>query len=310
LGSESGQSKRRAVLALTLFIMLALAVESLAPAITIAKPKRDHGVHGQIVGGQVVPQGDLTFMAFVEFEIEDDVFQCGGSLIDASHVLTAAHCADDGFGNPLAPDAFTIFIGSANIDEVGPANKFGVAAVFQHPDWDPNTLENDVAVLELDRPVPSNIAQPLRLVKSAQFSADTVGKDALVAGWGVTEGGNTSNRLREATITLVDSIECSAAYGSQFDSSTILCAAFPERDSCFGDSGGPLIDRAQIGTKKQHKKGRHKHHKKKRKAVFADVESGIVSFGGEFCADPDFPGVYTRLSSPEIKDFISGVLNN
>jgi hypothetical protein len=54
---------------------------------------------------------------------------------------------------------------------------------------------------------------------------------------------------------------------------TMLCAgrSMPNFDSCGGDSGGPLLDKA------------------------TGELVGIVSFG-KGCGNPDFPGVYTRVS--------------
>jgi hypothetical protein len=53
----------------------------------------------------------------------------------------------------------------------------------------------------------------------------------------------------------------------------MMCAghSLPNRDSCYGDSGGPLLDKV------------------------TGEQVGIVSFG-KGCGDPDFPGVYTRVS--------------
>ena len=50
----------------------------------------------------------------------------------------------------------------------------------------------------------------------------------------------------------------------------MLCASANNKDSCQGDSGGPLV------------KG--------------NVQIGVVSWGID-CADPNFPGVYARVSS-------------
>lgn len=312
--NADGGRWRRLLLSLTIVIAMALAAESFAPAITPTKAKRNRGVHGEIVGGQPVPQGRLTFMAFVQFQIGADFFQCGGTLIDPSHVLTAAHCADDGSGNVLPPDVYTIFIGKANITEVGPNNEFSVIEVERHPAFNPTTFTNDVAVLTLDSSVPASVARPLRLAKSGKTSDDAVGKDALVAGWGTTCFNNSAcpptDELLKTTVQLVSDTACSTAYGTGFQPSVMVCAAAPGRDSCQGDSGGPLIVKEKVGTKmKKYTKGKNHRKRHKRKPIFADVESGIVSFG-EGCADPAFPGVYTRLTAPSINGFVTGALKD
>jgi secreted trypsin-like serine protease len=66
----------------------------------------------------------------------------------------------------------------------------------------------------------------------------------------------------------------------------MLCAQQPGTvvGACQGDSGGPLFASSQGGF----------------------IEVGIVSFG-EGCAD-GFPGVYTRISNPDINGFITATL--
>lgn len=319
-------------------LVLSLAVESLLPVFETAsaapapatvhnwhallqhkkrqtdREKQRRGVHGQIVGGKAVPQGRFTFMAFVEIETEFGVFQCGGSLIDPSFVLTAAHCTDDGTGDALPPDAFTTFIGKSNLNDLGLGNQFEVENVFQFPGYVPDEFspENDVAVLQLADPVPSRIAQPMRIVNSGDTQFDTAGRDSVVAGWGTTFDGGLSgtDQLLEANLKIVSDSSCSASYGSDFVPMVMICAAAPGRDSCQGDSGGPLLAKDIVGHKvKKGKKRKHKKRKKKRVPIIELVQSGIVSWGTG-CAQPAFPGVYTRVSAPGINDFIVETMGN
>uniref|UniRef100_A0AAY4CH40 Peptidase S1 domain-containing protein n=1 Tax=Denticeps clupeoides TaxID=299321 RepID=A0AAY4CH40_9TELE len=84
--------------------------------------------------------------------------------------------------------------------------------------------------------------------------------------------------LQEVEVPVVGGAECQLAYNETGLSITenMICAGLLTtggKDSCQGDSGGPMVSRQ--GT--------------------AWVQSGIVSFG-KGCAEPYFPGVYTRVS--------------
>ena len=96
-------------------------------------------------------------------------------------------------------------------------------------------------------------------------------------GWGYTKegSGQTSNVLMEVDVPVVDQKRCKKSY-SQVTQNQI-CAGYQKggKDSCSGDSGGPLYFTQPNDV---------------------PLQTGIVSYG-RGCARPDFYGVYTRVSS-------------
>ena len=79
---------------------------------------------------------------------------CGGTLVGSKHVITAAHCTD---GVPAS--SLNLRIGDTSLDEEFEAVSFtrSVKRINQHPGYNRGTLENDIAVLEIDGDVPLNV---------------------------------------------------------------------------------------------------------------------------------------------------------
>jgi hypothetical protein len=313
-----GGCRRLASLLAALLLVFVIAAGPVIPSLAVAKAKRDRGqetvalldkaaaqltksgghhANGEIVGGTPVPDGTYTFMTKLIIKFgRNEYASCGASLIDATHVLTAAHCATktkkkNGRTIPLPASAFEMVVGLADWTQYRSCVQKcvrHVSAVSVDPDWNPKTFQNDAAVLKLDAAVVGDWARPIGLVDSGDGQYDGDGQPAIVAGWGTTKyGGQTTNRLQEVTVNVVGDGACHDAYGSDLDPAVMLCAAAQGKDSCNGDSGGPLFVADQDNV--------------------TYTEIGIVSWGFK-CAVPGYPGVYTRLSNSPINNFIRSAM--
>ncbi|NRD45630.1 serine protease [Corallococcus exiguus] len=230
---------------------------------------------------------------------------CGGSLVrvgdkeESDIVITAAHCVYDGLANATA-------VAGAH-DLYNPTSTQVTARVTKavyHPQYNPDTTLNDIAVLKLDKPIKfdttvaracgqssgmrpnlapalagGNTRVPVCLPSSGARVADNT--MATVAGWGLTrEGGyDTSSILLQVGVPVLRHQDVANSYRSQginIDENAMLGAGYKQggKDACQGDSGGPLVVQRPQGY----------------------VLQGIVSFGVG-CARAGLPGIYTRVSN-------------
>ncbi|MCA9877259.1 MAG: serine protease, partial [Thermomicrobiales bacterium] len=225
---------QRCAALLAVVLSLGLLLEGLTALDAVAKPgDRETPLQAEIINGYKAPARDFPFMAFVLAGNN----LCGGTLIDPDSVLTAAHCVSDTDGNVREASAFTLYIGRANVEKAKKKNRYGVAAVFRHPEYSSETFKNDVAVLKLNRPVTT--VNPIAIIGAGSSQYQAPGQGVLVAGWGTTSVNKIkiAMQLRMADLAVNSDATCEAAYPDEFDPTTMMCASIPGRDSCQGDSG-------------------------------------------------------------------------
>lgn len=194
---------------------------------------------------------------------------CGGSILTVTRVLTAAIC------KPLfsrMPN-YTILAGSTSRIGDSTSQSRDVVAFITHPKYDPFRHENNIAVLYLDKPliVGANVRSIVLLAPSAPVP---YGKNATIAGWGLTDLNNPTslaNDLQATTVTISANKTCFDAYNGLITNS-MLCAGLPRggHDACLFDNGAPL--------------------------TINGVQIGIFSRGSG-CGAPNSPGVYTKVAS-------------
>ena len=233
-----------------------------------------------IINGQPVDISEVPWqVALLNAHIVDDfdAHFCGGSIISDRWILTAAHCL---IGKNAAD--VDVLAGVTTLGQAG-STRISVQQMVNHPSFNAATFENDIALLRLSTPLTlSNantqmIALPYDQVASTWPAAST---SAVVSGWGNTAPAGISypTELMAAVVEVLadpGDPSCGSYPGAEFFPALMLCAAelTLAKDSCQGDSGGPL-------------------------AVEVDNSwtlAGIVSWGYD-CADPAFPGVYTRIT--------------
>ena len=291
--------------------------------------KRSRGVHGDIVGGTVVPQSKYPFAAALRIEVTPNRFSsCTGSLIDATHVLTAGHCVEEE-GEVLAPAQFTVTLGRVNRLNPPPANVFAVMQVALHPGYQPSPdTTNDVAVLTLQEAVPESIGHPIAIVGASDTRFDRPGQAVTVTGWGRTVGGGTSSPdLLETELSVISDAACDAAIRDGIDDASVLCAQRPATSICQGDSGGPLFvapapaANDQSTEPRTSRKVSAERKRKKPKPTPPPVapplppppavatQIGVTSFVSINCPPGKLAG-FTQLSDPSVAAFIASARAN
>ena len=303
---------------LTLLIAATTALAASRPATAAARAKRSPRAIASIVGGAGASISSFPFQVALYDPAAGSPaagFFCGGVIIDATHVITAAHCLAGGGGSHSRGEVageIEVLAGSTRLDQLEPGSvRDPDATVSVDPDYEPATNDYDIGVVTLAHPLWSSSNPPSINGTSAiaPLSIDIAAAEgygepnatpatiATVSGWGDTSpepsgSPNYPTALRSVSVPLIPEALCQEEYAGieQTITPSMICAgsARPREDSCYGDSGGPLVvDRDNPARPPEDY-----------------VLIGLVDFGNG-CAQPGFAGVYTRIADPAIAHFIA-----
>uniref|UniRef100_A0AAG5CQ92 CLIP domain-containing serine protease n=1 Tax=Anopheles atroparvus TaxID=41427 RepID=A0AAG5CQ92_ANOAO len=242
----------------------------------------------RIVGGNDTAIDEFPWYALLQYQTKKGTleFKCGGSLINARYVLTAAHC----LAHKKVAEGGTLVgvrLGEHNtateqdctspetMEECAdPPQNFGIEQQIVHPGYDKIYQYNDIALIRLDRDAEiNNYVQPVCLPVE-DFTPTAPNAKVTVVGFGHTGRQRQSGVKQKAKIPIFPRDECEKKWEKVQLTEQQLCAGgVLGVDSCSGDSGGPMLTQRLNW-----------------------VQEGVISFGNK-CALEGWPGIYTRVSS-------------
>lgn len=260
------------------------------------------GISGRVQNSQ---PGSETTAEFGEFPAHvailkrlspgDSMFVCSASLISNQWIVTAAHCIKKHKIGELK-----IRLGEWDVnrdDEFYPFMESNIREIIVHPDFQPTSLINDIALIRLETPVdpqqmphisPACLPNPEESFNQQRCWVTGWGKDAF------GQQGTFQSVLKKVDLPVVGHQDCENALRYQtrlgkffrLHQSAICAGGERGKDACEGDGGAGLY--------------------------CADADSGsikvigLVSWGVG-CGQRGVPGVYTNLAylSPWIEQIVA-----
>ncbi|POM63005.1 LOW QUALITY PROTEIN: Serine protease family S01A [Phytophthora palmivora] len=221
----------------------------------------------RIYGGSDANVDQYPFIVSLRFDPNGKTF-CGGTLVAPQYILTAGHCIKTDKGQ------IYVSLGSEFGSGSGSGSAEQIKVGYRHPLYNNDKHLYDVGLLKLETPSPQKVAHRC----AVDGSDNKVGTMATALGWGLTEDRKGSLTLQEVTVAIISNAECNKKYDGRITEGMMCAGNGNGKDSCNGDSGGPLIANR--------------------------VLVGLVSWGGKCGVKA---GVYTRLTY--VMDYINDVLN-
>ncbi|KAG8585471.1 hypothetical protein GDO81_005040 [Engystomops pustulosus] len=195
--------------------------------------------NSRVVGGTNSAKNAWPWQITLQYQSGGSWYHtCGGSLIRANRVLTAAHCVD-------RTNTYRVVLGEHNLSQNdGTEQAISVSGIRIHAYWNTNSVASgyDIAILHLAASATLN-----SYVKLASLPSDGAilanNYNCIISGWGRTvTGGSLPSILQQAPLPVVAHSTCSSSsyWGSTVKSTMVCAGGNGQQAGCQGDSGGPL----------------------------------------------------------------------
>ncbi|KMY97837.1 serine protease 1 [Drosophila simulans] len=255
---------------IVLVLAIASASAGLLPQIAPLHP-RDRtvvpSINGRITNGKDAVADQFPYQVGLSFIGTESSWWCGGSIINNTWVLTAAHCTK-------GASSVTIYYGATVRTKPQFTHTVSSSDWIQHANYVSLTVRNDISLIKTPSVTFSASVNKISLPAIATNYSTYVGQTAVASGWGRISDCETgvAKDLQYTKLTVIENSVCQKAFNSLIVTSKVICVATPKGTStCQGDSGGPL---ALNGTL-----------------------IGITSFGSPDGCQVGEPAAFTRVTS-------------
>uniref|UniRef100_U5EP40 Putative trypsin-like serine protease n=1 Tax=Corethrella appendiculata TaxID=1370023 RepID=U5EP40_9DIPT len=258
-----------------LILVISLAITS---GLSLYSLEADH----KIVGGSNAEPNQYPYQISLQWNFNETVANprrpfhfCGGSVINANWILTAAHCkvanlSEFGFIEVVAGEHHLAF--NDTTEQRRQVDRF-----ILHESYGGGVGPNDIAVIKVNESFVLN--ENVTRINFPERDSIPSG-NATLTGWGsmsITERPNAPNILQTVRLPIIEYEECSNLWNTTQLAASNVCAGElnGSKSGCKGDSGGPLVQTdGDLNV----------------------VQIGVVSWGSFPCGAEDKPGIFVRVS--------------